>query len=85
MFSIGDAAMDKIKAIPRKIAVRAEQRVILAVEEIWVVQGRVTDPVEWAIEDAVKDVKDALVEVVTAMEEAAGFVEKTLGEISVLL
>ena len=84
MFSIGDAAIGEIKAILRKCKVAVEKQVILAVEEICVVQGRVTYSVEWAVEDTVKDVKDALVEVTTAMEEATGVAKKTIGGIMLL-
>ena len=80
MFNIRDAATEEIKAIPGKIDVAFEQRVDATVEEIRAVPGRVADSVEGVIKDAVEDVKDALDEVVRAMEEAAGVPEKRLEE-----
>ena len=54
-----------------------EQQVLASVEEIWSVQGSVSDSMEWAGEDATKDTTDTLGEVVTVQEE--GFsVAKTI-------
>ena len=74
MFNIGDAAMEEIKAISGKIAVALGQQVGTTVEEIQAVPDRVAESLEWIIENCVKDATDTLIEVVMAMEDAAGAV-----------
>ena len=62
MFNPGDVAMEEIKAVSGKIAVTVEQRVDATLEEIWAVPDRMAE-----------DVKDALIEVVMAIEEGEKF------------
>ena len=73
MFNPGDVAMEEIKAVSGKIAVTVEQRVDATLEEIWAVPDRMAE-----------DVKDALIEVVMAIEEGAGVAWKRLEETMLL-
>ena len=84
MFNPGDVAMGDIKAVFRKIAMTVEQQVDATIEEIQAVPDRVAESVQRASKNSVKDVKDALIEVVMAIEEGAGVAWKRLEETMLL-